>query len=166
MPAVLLSFVRGLIPRLAGPPDPVLADGSEKDQDPQPYLSLRENAAGPLYNVIFRGANIISLTENKSFRADIAVNTERRRASFSAPNFIREIGDMGGSYGLEEYSAVDFNVVSRFGSLKIGELAELLFYRKDRQIDWTSKELEKQFPPDAVFSTGKWIKGEGIVPKK
>jgi len=50
--------------------------------------------------------------------------------------------------------------------MKVGDAAELLFYKKDRQVDFTSKELEKQFPPDAIFSTGKWIKGEGIVPKK
>jgi hypothetical protein len=56
-------------------------------------------------------------------------------------------------------------VVARSGNFKVGELAEFLFYKKSRDIDWTSKELEKQFPPDAIFSTGKWIKGEGVVPK-
>ena len=144
-----------------------LADGSEKNLSPEPYNQLRGNSSGSLYNVIFRDANIVgSDDEHKIYKADIAVNAERRRASFPAPNFIREIGDLSGGYGTEEYSVDGFNVVPRYGNMKIGELAELMFYKKDRQIDWTSKELEKQFPPDAIFSTGKWVKGEGVVPKK
>jgi len=144
----------------------VMADGSEKTQDPKAYLSLRENGSGSVYNIIFRGANVIVPEEKQPFRTDIAINIDRRRASFTPPNIIREIGDLSGLYGLEEYSAADFNVVYRNGTFKVGELAELLFYKRDRQIDWTSKDLEKQFPPDAIFSTGKWIKGEGVVPKK
>jgi hypothetical protein len=144
----------------------VIADGAEKTQDPKAYLGLRENGSGSVYNMIFRSANVIVPEEKQPFRTDIAVNIDRRRASFTAPNIIREIGDLSGVYGLEEYFAGDFNVVYRNGVFKVGELAELLFYKKDRQIDWTSKELEKQFPPDAIFSTGKWIKGEGVVPKK
>jgi hypothetical protein len=145
----------------------VLADGSEKTEDPQPYLSLRENSSGPLYNVVFRGANIVNPDDGvRIYRSDIAVNMERRRASFTAPNYVREIGDLGNSVGLEEYLANGFNVIHRYGNTKIGELAEFFFYKRDRQVDWTSKELEKQFPPDAIFSTGKWTKGEGVVPKK
>jgi len=144
----------------------VIADGAEKTQDPKAYLGLRENGSGSVYHIIFRGANVIVPEEKQPFRTDIAVNIDRRRASFTAPNIIREIGDLSGVYGLEEYFAGDFNVVYRNGVFKVGELAELLFYKKDRQIDWTSKELEKQFPPDAIISTGKWIKGEGVVPKK
>ena len=144
----------------------VLADGSEKTQDPTPYLSLKGNGSGPIYHVVFRGANVIIPSEKQPFRSDIGINIDRRRASFPAPNIIREIGDLSGVSGLEEYSAADFNVVQRNGNFKIGELAELLFYKKDRQVDFTVKDLEKQFPPDAIFSTGKWVKGEGVVPKR
>ena len=145
----------------------VLADGSEKNLSTEPYNQLRGNSSGALYNTIFRGANIVGAdADHKIYQADIAVNAERRRASYPAPNFIREIGDLSGSYGTEEYSAGDFYVVQRYGNLKVGELAELLFYKKDRQIDWNSKELEKQFPPDAIFSTGKWFKGDGVVPRR
>ena len=56
-------------------------------------------------------------------------------------------------------------MVHRLGKLKVGELAEFLFYKKDRVVDWRSAELEKAFPPDAIFSGGKWLKGEGLVPK-
>jgi hypothetical protein len=144
----------------------ILADGSEKTQDPKAYLGLKENNSGSIYHIIFRGANVIIPAEKQPFRSDIGVNIDRRRASFPAPNIIREIGDLSGVAGLEEYSAADFNVVQRYGNFKVGELAELLFYKKDRQVDFAAKDLEKQFPPDAIFSTGKWIKGEGIVPKK
>ena len=144
----------------------VLSDGSEKIQDPTPYLSLKGNGSGPIYHVVFRGANVIIPSEKLPFRSDIGINIDRRRASFPAPNIIREIGDLSGVSGLEEYSAADFNVVQRNGNFKIGELAELLFYKKDRQVDFTVKDLEKQFPPDAIFSTGKWVKGEGVVPKR
>jgi len=143
-----------------------LADGTERTQDPKAYLSLKENGSGGVYHIIFRGANVFIPDEKQSYRSDIGVNIERRRASFPAPNVIREIGDLSGISGLEEYSAADFNVVQRYGNFKVGEPAELLFYKKDRQVDFTVKDLEKQFPPDAVFSTGKWIKGEGLVPKK
>jgi len=144
----------------------VLVDGTEKTQDPTAYQSLLGNSSGLVYHVIFRAANVIVPDEKQPFRTDIAINVDRRRASFTSPNIIREIGDLSGVYGLEEYAAGDFNVVQRYGTFKVGDLAELLFFKKDRQIDWTSKELEKQFPPDAIFSTGKWIKGAGVVPKK
>ena len=143
-----------------------VADGSEKTQDPNTYLGLKENGSGSLYHIVFRGANVIIPIEKQPFRCDIAINIDRRRASFPAPNIIREIGDISGALGLEEYNASNFNVVQRYGNFKVGELAEFLFYRKDRQVDFTSKDLEKQYPPDAIFSTGKWIKGEGVVPKK
>jgi hypothetical protein len=75
------------------------------------------------------------------------------------------MGSLGGLRGLEEYDASGFNVVQRWGRTRTGELAELLFYKRDRTIDWSSAELEKQFPPDAIFSQGKWFKGAGVVPK-
>jgi len=50
--------------------------------------------------------------------------------------------------------------------LAVGNFGEMLFYKKDRQIDWSAADVEKSFPPDAIFSLGKWIKGEGVVPKR
>jgi hypothetical protein len=145
-----------------------LATGSEKTQDTSAYFALPPNSSGGLYNFIFRRANIVNRAnpENASTAVDIAVNTERRRASFMPPNFVRNIGDLTASHGLEEYDASGFNVVHRFGNIKIGEFAEFCFYRKDRTIEWTAIDLEKQFPPDAIFSGGKWIKGDKTVPKK
>jgi hypothetical protein len=144
-----------------------LADGSEKTSSPDAYLTLKDNSSGSLYNFIFRNANIMNgAGPNKTVSTDIGVNVQRRRASFAPTTVIRDIGDLKNISGLEEYSAENFNIVQRFGTLKAGELGELLFYKKDRQIDWTSKNLETDFPPDAIFSGGKWTKGEGVVPKK
>ena len=148
-----------------------LATGSEKTQDPSPYLTLPENSSGGLVSFVFRRANVVtidsaSIPPNAEFStADIAAVTERRRASFAAPTTIRSVGDLPNLTGLEEYDASGFNVVQRFGKVKSGELAELFFYRKDRTVDWTSVDLEKQFPPDAVFSGGKFVKGQKVVPK-
>ena len=144
-----------------------LADGSEKSHSTAPYDALVENGSGNLYNVLFHDANVVTTFDGrKIFSADIGLITERRRASFTPPVIIREIGDITRSTGLDEYDASGFFVVQRFGNLKLGELGEFLFYRKDRTIDWAVKDLEKEFPPDAVFSAGKWVKGEGLVPKK
>ena len=146
-----------------------LATGSERTQDPAPYLSLMENGSGGLVNFIFRRANIINVATLTApdLRpiADIAAVTERRRASFTAPTVIRTIGDLGALRGIEEYDASGFNLYQRFGSMHRGELAEFFFYRKDRTVDWSSVDIEKQFAPDAIFSAGKWIKGKGVVPK-
>ncbi|MEP6787044.1 MAG: M14 family zinc carboxypeptidase [Acidobacteriota bacterium] len=143
-----------------------IATGSEKAQDTSPYLTLPENSSGGLVNFVFRRANIINVGDTAAgLPTDISAVTERRRASFAAPTTIRGIGDLPGLRGLEEYDASAFNVVQRFGKVKSGELAEFFFYKKDRSVDWASADLEKQFPPDAIFSTGKWFKGEGVVPK-
>lgn len=145
----------------------LLASGNESKQDAALYLSLAENGSGGLCDIVFRRANIISRnTEQTTSVADVAVNTERRRASFAVTNFIRNIGQLNALQGLEEYDASGYNVIQRLGNLKVGELAEFLFYRKDRAIDWASTDLEKQFPPDAIFSGGKWIKGEIAILKK
>ena len=145
-----------------------LATGSERTQDPAPYLSLIGNSSGGLVNFIFRRANIVNAvpTEPQMPTADIAAVTERRRASLMAPTVIRSIGDLGGLRGLEEYDASGFNLFQRFGNVRSGELAEFFFYKKERQVDWTAADIEKQFPPDAVFSLGKWVKGAGLVPKR
>ena len=144
----------------------VLATGKEKDISTAAYLSLPPNSSNGLFNFIFRGANIVSLAETANiYKADIAVNTERRRASMSAPNFIRAIGDLKNLTGLETYDASGFYVFQRLGSLKVGELGEFMFYRTDRVVDWRAADLEKAYPPDAIFSGGRWFKGEGVVPR-
>ena len=140
-----------------------ITTGSEKTQDPNGYLTLPHNGSGRIVHFLFKRANIVSVSSTTI--ADIAAVTTRRRASFLAPSTIRNIGDLGGLRGIEEYDASGFNVVQRFGNLRLGELAEFFFYRKDRVVDWKSTELEKAFPPDAIFSAGKWFKGETVVPK-
>ena len=137
--------------------------GSEKTQDPKVYQALPRNGSGGLVSYVFRRANIISSTGTTI--ADIAAVTARRRASLTAPNTIRSVGPLGAIRGLEEYESSGFKVVQRFGILKPGELAEFYFYRNNRVVDLTSADLEKAFPPDAIFSGGKWLKGEGVVPK-
>ena len=144
-----------------------LATGGEANQSPEPYLSLAENSSGTLVNFVFHNANIISSREAISpIVGDIAAVTERRRASFAAPTVIRGVGDIGGRHGLEEYDASGFTVFQRFGKIASGELAEFFFYKKDRVVDWKAVDVERQFPPDAIFSLGRWIKGEGVVPKR
>jgi hypothetical protein len=76
------------------------------------------------------------------------------------------IGDLGAFFGLEEYDASGFFVLGRAEPIKLGSMGELLFYKKDRKIDWLAPDLEKQFEPDAILSFGKWIKGANVVPKK
>jgi hypothetical protein len=146
-----------------------LANGSEAKQDTAPYLSLAANSSGNLYHFIFRNAQLLGPGLSGSVViSDIAVNTDRRRASFLAPSYIRNLGTFTEARGLEEYDASGFTVVGRFGMVKIGEFAELLFYKNGRQVDPTLPfgEIEKQFPPDAIFSGGKWIKGDKVIPRK
>jgi len=148
-----------------------LASGSEKNESPVPYQSLIPNGSGVLVNYMFRNANVVNIPATPGPTASIGVAdlgcvTERRRASFLQPTYIRAMGTLGGLRGLEEYDASGFYVLQRWGRTRTGELAELLFYKHDRTIDWTAPDLEKQFPPDAIFSQGKWFKGAGVVPKK
>ncbi len=144
----------------------VLADGSEKHFSPINYELLPNNTSGRLFYFVFRNANIIDQTSTDVFIADIGINVDRRRAELTAPTSVRQIGDLSAFAGLNEYDASGFNVVGRFQPLKPGSFGELLFYRKDRQVDWSSADLEKQAPPDAIFSLGRWLKGEGTVPRK
>jgi hypothetical protein len=144
-----------------------LVDKSEQKADAKIYENLPFNDSGNLYNYIFRNANIINFAENtEPFIADVAINTERRRASESAPTYIREIGDLSIFSGLDEYDAKDFYLVHKSGLLRNGAGGELLFYKKTREVDWKMKDLEKAFTPDAIFSNGKWTKGEKLLPKK
>lgn len=144
-----------------------LADGSEKNVIPVVYDQLPRNTSGRLFYFIFRNASLIDrLKPDETLITDIGANTERRRAEFTAPTVVRQLGDLSAFAGLQEYDASNFYAVGRNESLAAGKFAEILFFKKDRQIDWSAAELEKAFPPDAVFSLGKWVKGEGVVPKK
>jgi hypothetical protein len=137
------------------------ADGSEKAVSPVAYETLPENSSGSLYYFIFRNATLVDRTKpDVAVSGDIGINVDRRRAEFVAPAYIRQIGNLSGYTGLSEFNASDYKVVPRnSSSIKTGDFAELLFYKKSRVVDWKSTDLEKQFPPDAIFSLGKWVKG-------
>jgi hypothetical protein len=144
-----------------------IATGSERSQDPNLYVNLPENSSGGLVDFVFRGANIIDPSNpGKLFIGDITAVTARRRASFAAPVMIRSISAFANVRGLVEYDASGYNLVHRFGRTAVGELAEFYFYRRDRLVDWKSPEIESRFPPDAIFSTGKWIRGEKLLPQR
>ena len=142
-----------------------LSDGSEKNLSPANYEMLPANSSGSLYYFIFRKATLVDRTDpERMVVGDIAVNIDRRRAEFVAPGYIRELGDLSGRFGLTEFNASEYFIVSRTtATIKSGDFAELLFYKKTRQIDWKSSDLEKEFPPDAIFSLGKWVKGGEIL---
>nr|MBA2621100.1 hypothetical protein [Acidobacteriota bacterium] len=143
-----------------------LVDKSEQKADAKIYDALPFNDTGNLFNFIFRRANIINLAEaNATFSADVAVNAERRRTGETAPSYVQDIGDLQIYAGLDEYDARDFYLAAKNGLLKTGSSGDFLFYKKTRKIDWTAKDLEKSFPPDAVFRGGKWEKGERLLPK-
>jgi hypothetical protein len=142
----------------------VIADDSHTKYDPEIYLSLPLNASGRLMNFIFRNANIVTSSSNTpSTIADIGINFERRRAEFTAPTIIREVGDLKRRDGLTEYDASEFNVIHRFGRVRAGDSGELLFYRKDRKIDWSQPNLEYTEAPDAIFSLGGWFVGAELM---
>lgn len=146
----------------------VLADGTEKNFGQTEYYAIPNNVNGRLMDYIFRNASIIAEPETGSIMiADVGINKVRRRDQFSAPTFIRRIGALIDVVGLEEYDASRFFVVGRFKMpMKAGNFGELLFFKADRKIDWTAADLEKENVPDAIFSLGKWLTGEGVVPKK
>lgn len=159
-----------------------LTDGSEKVLSPINYEFLPNNGSGNVFNFIFRRANVVALTPPPSpviaavdinvvpviqpVTADVAVNTQRRRAGEYTSAYVQTIGSLPLYRGLQEYDVSNFYLVPRFGgTVRSGGSGEFLFYRKDRQIDWKSTSLEKDFPPDAVFSGGKWFKGEDLMRK-
>ena len=137
-----------------------LADGSEKVLSPINYDFLPNNASGNLFNFIFRRANIVNRNDKIVIPtvADIAVNTQRRRASQFALSIVQSVGNFVFSRGLEEFDVSGFYLVPRLDAVRAGNLSEFIFYRKDRMIDWKAENFEQQFPPDAVFSGGKWMK--------
>jgi hypothetical protein len=143
-----------------------VVDKSEQKADPAVYDKLPFNDNGNIFNVIFRRANVVNYSSNAApFTVDVAVNFERRRAGETVNGSVSEVGDLSIYGGLDEYDAGNFYVVAKNGLLKNGSPGEFLFYRKTRKIDWNSQNLEKDFPPDAIFRNGKWATGEKIVPK-
>ncbi len=138
-----------------------LADNSEQKADGKIYDALPRNDSGNIYNFIFRRANVVDFAQSvEPFIADIALNSDRRRANDIAPSYIRDIGDLSIYAGLEEFDARDFYVVQKTGSIRNGAGGELWFYKKSRTIDWTAKDFDKTAPPDAIFSNSKWTKGK------
>ncbi len=145
-----------------------IADGTEQRLSPINYDLLPLNDSGKIVHFIFRKANIVNFADETvaPFSSDVAVNLERRRAEQMSPTFVRDIGGLPNLTGLEEYDASDFYLVPRFGKLKVGDAGEFLFYKKSRTIDWKMPNLETAAVPDAIFSQGKWLKGEGLLQKK
>jgi hypothetical protein len=145
-----------------------IADGSEQKLSPVNYDLLPLNTSGKIVYFMFRKATVVNFIDETvtPFAADVAVNMERRRAQFTPLTFVRDIGGLPNLTGLEEYDAADFYMVPRSGRLKTGEAGEFLFYKKSRNIDWKTPNLETAAPPDAIFSQGKWLKGEGLLSKK
>jgi hypothetical protein len=145
----------------------LLADGSDRTFNPDDYELIPNNSSGRIMNFVFRNATLIDRTKplNKLI-ADVGVNLERRRAEQLQPASIRQIGDLTAIAGLEDYDAGEFNITNRFQPLKPGSYAEFLFYKKGREVNWASTDIEKEFPPDAIFSLGKWAKGDGVVKRR
>ncbi len=144
-----------------------VSDGSEKKYSMKPYDTLPPNGSGSLMDFIFRNGTVMRRDKpNDISIADVGINKARRRDMFAAPTFIRKVGYLSNNSGLEEYDASKFYIVGRFQAAVAGSFGDLLFYKKDRKIDFTVDDLEKMFPPDAIFSLGKWVVGEGVVPKK
>jgi len=144
-----------------------IIDGSEKKANAKIYESLPFNDSGNLFNVVFRKANVVNFKQStEPFTADVATNAERRRSGENAPFYVQEIGDLSLNSGLDEYDASGFYLVQKKGFLRVGASGDFLFYKWSRKIDWKAKDLEKAFPPDAVFSNGKWMKGAKLLKKK
>ena len=146
----------------------LLADGGTTAFNPNDYELIPNNTSGRVVNFVFRNATMIDRTKPDAnpVSGDLAISVERRRAEQLQPTRIRQVGPALTIAGLDEYDASDFNVTGRFQPLKQGNYGELLFYKKGREVNWASTDIEKEFPPDAVFSLGKWAVGEGVVKKR
>ena len=141
-----------------------LSDKSESKADAKIYDNLPRNDSGNIYNFIFRRANIVDFSQNtEPFIADVSLNSDRKRANEVAPTYIRDIGDLSIYTGLEEFDASGFYLINKTGLLRNGAGGELWFYKKTRPIDWTIKDFDKTSSPDAIFSNGKWTKGEKLL---
>ncbi len=143
-----------------------IAAGRENNYDPELYRTLPENAFGNVAHLVFRGGTIVNRAATTTIaQGDIPIIYERRRASFVPTGRIAAISFPSPIRGFIEYDARDYFVVHRFGITRLGEIGEFNFYKKSRSIQWDSDDFDRKFPPDAVFAGGKWIKGEGLVPK-
>ena len=146
-----------------------LVSGSEKQADAKIYDSLTFNDNGWLYSYIFRDGSIVeppadppnSVAKPAPFKADVAVNSYRRRAGDEPALSVQEIGDLDNFFGLEEIDVSNYYLVPiDGGTLRPGSSPGFLFYQKDKaqNIDWTEKALRKKYPPDCIFEKGKWVK--------
>lgn len=147
----------------------LMADGGFTAFNPNDYELIPNNTSGRVVNFMFRNATIIDRTKPTSpvtTTGDLAIVLERRRAEQLQPTRIRRVGHALTIAGLDEYDASEFNVTGRFQPLKQGNYGELLFYKKGREVNWASANIEKEFPPDAIFSLGKWVKGEELVKRR
>ncbi len=143
-----------------------LASGSQVNVNPSFYDAIPANSSGKIYNVIFRNAQIVNVPESVlPYSSDVGLKGERRREQQFGSMFIREIGDLSAYIGLDEYDVSGFYIAPGWEKIRVGGRGEFLFYKKTREIDWTAEKLREKFPPDAVFSLGKWIKGEKVIPK-
>jgi hypothetical protein len=144
-----------------------LATGNERNFTSTNYDTLPENSSGRLFSIIFRNATVIDRSKPEApAAADIAINVDRRREELTPPAYIRQVGSLSAYSGLDEFDVSGYYAVARFTAIKPGEFGELLFYKKDRTVDWNALELEKAYPPDAIFSLGKWHKGGELFIKK
>lgn len=142
----------------------LLSDGGFTAFDPNDYELIPNNTSGRIAHFVFRKATMIDRTKpDTPTVGDIAVNLERRRAEQLQPTTIRQVGELSTLAGLEEYDASEFNVTGRFQPIRTGSYGELLFFKKGREVNWASSDIEKEFPPDAIFSLGKWVRGEGLL---
>lgn len=142
-----------------------LADGGFVAFNPNDYELIPNNTSGRIVNFVFRNATIIDRTKPglPPTVADLAIVPERRRAEQLQPIRIRQVGPALTIAGLDEYDVSVLNVTGRFQPLKVGNYGELLFYKKGREVNWASTDIEREFPPDAIFSLGRWVKGEELV---
>lgn len=144
-----------------------VSDGSERTYSTEPYDTLPPNGYGNLMDFVFRNGSMLKRSEpNSIVITDIGINKARRREKFAAPTFIRKIGQLSDFEGLLEYDASGFYVIGRFQPITEGSFGDLLFYKKSRTIDLSDTDIEKHERPDAIFSLGKWVVGEGVVPKQ
>jgi hypothetical protein len=147
----------------------LLSDGGFSAFNPNDYELIPNNSSGRIVNFVFRNATIIDRTKATSpvtTPGDLALALERRRAELSQPTRIRQVGPALTIAGLDEYDVSEFNVTGRFQPLKPGNYGELLFYKKGREVNWASANIEQEFPPDAIFSLGRWVKGEELVKRR
>jgi hypothetical protein len=134
-----------------------LALGQVDRANPAVYDAIPYNNGGGMIPLIIRRATIVNRYREGKFEvpayaADIAVNIEGARAT------IQDLGDLGGFVALDEVDADGFHVTVGKGTLRTGGEATFLFYHSSRArtIDWRTLNLEKRYPPDAVFRMGRW----------